>query len=137
MPVIAGTERAIVETVIALLEELRERERRPTRFLVFDKGKYCFVAAEAIDWIEAADNYVVLHTGTRKYLVRETMSNMEAKLEPHRFIRIRRSAIVNIDRVDTIESYSGTEYRVVLIDGTTLVSGRRFKENLRAMILRG
>ncbi len=132
-----GDDRVIAESVVALLEELREREKRPARFLVFHKGKYCFVAADSIDWIEAADNYVVLHAGTRQYLVRETMSNMESRLEPGRFIRIRRSAIVNVDRVATVEPYSGTEYRIVLFDGTMLVSGRRFKENLRTMILRG
>ncbi|HEX6574615.1 MAG TPA: LytTR family DNA-binding domain-containing protein, partial [Gemmatimonadaceae bacterium] len=121
----------------SLLSSIKESSNRPSRFLVNDKRKYSFIQAADIDWVEAADNYVILHVGEKQYFVRDTMSSMESRLEGERFMRIHRSAIINVDSVKSIEPWSGTEFRFVLNDGTTLISGRRYRERLRSVLLRG
>src|SRR5262249_23756860 len=71
----------------------------PRRFLVKGDGQMYFVAVNDIDWIEAYGNYVRLHVGKSVHLIRETLGNIERKLDPSRFARVHRSSIVNLDRV--------------------------------------
>jgi two-component system, LytTR family, response regulator len=67
----------------------------PSRIVVRDRGRIIFLDAEEIDWIESADYYVELHVGPRTYLHRESMAALEGRLDPQRFVRIHRTAIVN------------------------------------------
>jgi two-component system LytT family response regulator len=97
-------------------------------------AQYVFVRTEDIDWIESADNYVTLHVGGRKHLLRETVTRMEERLDPDRFLRIRHSTIVNLEKVQAIKVWSGTEYQMVLNDGTTVLSSRRYRPRIRAML---
>src|SRR5262249_19019542 len=94
------------------------------------KGAY-FVAAAEIEWVDTASNYVRLHTGTRLHLVRETMTAFETRLDPERFMRIHRSAIVRIDQVVRIEPEGHGRYRVTLRDGTVLLSSPRYGGSIR------
>ena len=83
----------------AVLAELRPAAEYPARFVVRDaKGLY-FVRADEIDHVDADGNYVGLWARGRRHLLRETMKGIEAKLDPARFVRVHRSAIVNVDRV--------------------------------------
>lgn len=118
----------------ALVRSLAAREPFPDRFLVKAGAEYVFVRAADVDWIEAADNYVVLHAGDRKHMVRTSLSAFQKQLSPRRFLRIHRSAVVNLDRVRAIRPYSGVEYEVVLICGRTLLTGRRYREHVRASL---
>ena len=70
-----------------------------SRFFVVDGAKHTFVEAQAIDWIEAADYYACLHASGKRYLVRETIQHLVETLDPTRFVRVHRSAIVNVERV--------------------------------------
>ena len=87
-------------------------------------GRVELVDVAAIDWIEAADNYVVLHAGGRTHVLRETMARLEQRLDPEQFVRIHRSAIVRLDRVVRLESASRGDYDVTLRDGTRLTLSR-------------
>ncbi len=69
------------------------------RFFVVDGVKHTFVEAHEIDWIEAADYYACLHVGGKRYLVRQTIQRFAGTLDPTRFLRVHRSAIVNVERV--------------------------------------
>ena len=69
-----------------------------------------------IDWVEAADNYVNLHTGSESHLLRETMKAMESKLPPEQFVRISRSAIVNVEHVKELHPLFHGEYERQLED---------------------
>jgi two-component system LytT family response regulator len=90
----------------------------PDRFVVKSGGRVRFVKAEDIEWVEAAGNYVRLHTGETAPLVRKTMKEMEEALDGDRFLRIHRSTIVNVDCVEEMRPYgSNGEYVVVLRDG--------------------
>ena len=120
----------------ALLETVRAPLEYPARFMVRTGGQYLFVPAAEIEWIESADNYVSLHAGKRAYLLRDTLGGMEEKLDPARFVRIRASAIVNFDFVTAMRPWSGTEYELVLRDGTRLVSSRRYRDRVRAFFTR-
>ena len=76
------------------------------------------VSVNDIEWIEAADYYVCLHAGGKSHLVRESIRKLETKLDPHKFLRLHRSAIVNIDHVREIHREGRTEGWVVLSSGT-------------------
>jgi two-component system LytT family response regulator len=118
----------------ALLAELRARRRYAERLLIRTGSEISFVTVAEIDWIDAADNYVRLHAQQRTYLMRETMKALEARLDPERFLRVHRSAIVHLDRVVRMEPYFHGEYVLTLRDGTKLTASRSYSARLRAMI---
>ena len=75
-----------------------------------------------------------IHTKSEAHLLRESMKNMEAKLDPKTFVRIHRSAIVNIDRIKELEPWFHGEYIVIMRDGTRLTASRVFSDRLSALI---
>jgi len=112
----------------ALLAELRGAPLRPERLLVRTGGRVLFVAVEEIDWIEAAGNYVRLHTGNRTHLLRDTMAGIASKLDPRRFLRIHRSTIVNADRIRELQPWFHGDHLVILEDGKQLTLSRTFRD---------
>ena len=125
--------RPIDPGLVSLLEELRDR-RRSDRLVVKTGGRVIFLRTEDIDWVEASGNYVRLHVGSDAHLLRESMKNMERRLDPSTFVRIHRSAIVNVDRIKELEPWFHGEYIVILRDGTRLTSSRVFSDRLNALI---
>jgi two-component system, LytTR family, response regulator len=108
-----------------------ERARRPLDRLVVKAGGVTrFLAVAEVDWIEAADVYVTLHTAGKEILYRAALSEMAERLDARRFVRIHRSAIVNIDSVAQLEPLSHGEFDVVLKDGTRLRLSRTYKSHL-------
>jgi two-component system LytT family response regulator len=105
-----------------------------SRFLIKEASRVFFVKAEEIDWIEAADYYVNLHVGAKTHLLRETMSDLENKLDPAGFLRIHRSAIVNLHRVKEVQTRPGGEYVAVLKNGTQLKLSRSRREQLESLL---
>ena len=89
-----------------------------------------FVTVDEIDWIEARDNYVCLHAGTERHLVRLSLSALESKLDPTRFVRVHRSAIVRFDRIREIQGVGQGSHRLVLRDGTQLPIGETYRNRL-------
>jgi len=118
----------------AVLADLRRPPAQPERFTVKSAGRVVFVRTADIDWIGAADNYAELHVGSATHLLHETLSALEARLDPQRFIRVHRSRIINVDRVRELRSLSHGEYEVILHDGTRLLSARGYRERLRRLI---
>jgi two-component system, LytTR family, response regulator len=104
------------------------------RFAVKVDGDIYFVRADDIDWIDSAGNYVALHAGGRKHLIRDTIKSVESKLDPRKFIRVHRSTIINLDRLKKLQPYFHGEYVVTLTDGTTLTSSRGYSDRLRALL---
>lgn len=117
-----------------LRAELRAHRRRSARIAVKTGGKVVFLRAEEIDWIEAAGNYVKLHVGSESHLFRESMKNMEARLDTETFVRIHRSAIVNVDRIRELQPWFHGEYVVILQDGMRLMASRVFSDRLDRLI---
>ena len=107
---------------------------RCERIAIRDGARTVFIALSDIDWIEAADYYVQLHVGARSYLHREPMRDLEARLDPRRFVRIHRSAIVALDRVAELRPSAHGDHCVRLRDGTELKLSRARRGQLRAML---
>ena len=118
----------------ALLETARRDHDYLRRLVVPTGHRSVFIRTEQVDWIEAERNYIRLHVGGRAYLMRENLSRIASALDPTTFCRIHRSTIVNIDRIQAVESLFRGEYLVVLHDGTKLTSGRSYRGNLHAIM---
>ena len=95
------------------------------------------VKLDDIDWMEAADNYVCLHAGRETHVVRQTMSELESQLDPARFLRVHRSAIVNLDRIRELQPWFRGDYRIILRDGTELTLTKNHREKMEAQLLLG
>ena len=118
-----------------LAELLADRKRtEPARFLVRERDKSVVIDAGDIDWIEAADYYVQLHVGAKAYLHREPMRDLEARLDPRRFMRIHRSAIVALDRIAELRPSAHGDHCVRLRDGTELKLSRARRGRLRTLL---
>ncbi len=115
----------------SLLDRLDEKGGKKTRLLVKSPGKVLFVRFEDIDYIEAAGNYVRVHVDQKTHLRRETMSNIEKVLDPEQFLRIHRSTIVNLDRIQELQPLFHGEYAVILLDGTQLTLSRGYRDKLQ------
>lgn len=105
-----------------------------SRFPVKSAGDIYFIRADEIDWIDAAGNYTALHVAGKKHLIRDTMKSVESKLDPRKFVRVHRSAIINLDRLRKLQPYFHGEYVVTLQDGTTISSSRGYSDRLRALL---
>lgn len=117
-----------------LLGELRARKRRAARIVVRTGGKTVFLRTDEVDWVEASGNYVRLHAKGEAFVLRDSMKNMEVKLDPDLFVRIHRSAIVNVDRIRELQPWFHGEYVVILQDGTKLMASRVFSDRLDRLI---
>lgn len=100
------------------------------RLAIKSGDRVTLLKTREIDWIEGAGVYVRLHVGKKSHLLRETLSNLEAQLDPDQFVRIHRSTIVNVERVRELKSYFHGEYIVYLHDGTQLKLSRSYREKL-------
>jgi two-component system LytT family response regulator len=113
------------------LRSMRPQRLLPARFLVRRGRQMQFVRADDIDWLEAQGNYVRLHIAGRAHLLRETMSAMETKLDAEAFVRVHRSAIVNIDRVAQIEPHVHGEFAITMKDGARMTTSAAHSPKLR------
>jgi two-component system LytT family response regulator len=118
------------DRLLSLLGNLRREQEMPDRFIIKSGGRVVFLRVEEIDWMSTVGNYVRLHVGRESHLMRETMSGMESKLNPDRFMRIHRSTIVNLDRVKEVQPWAKGEYVVIMRDGNRLIMSRRYRERL-------
>lgn len=119
--------------LLQVMQELKPSNKYATRIAIRSTSKIYFLQVMDIDWIESAGNYVDIHAGNQTHLLRETMGNLEAKLDPEHFIRIHRSAIVNINRIIDIQP-SGYDFAVRLHNGKSLNMSRKYKEKLNHLI---
>ncbi len=104
------------------------------RFVAKNGSRITLVNVEDVEWIEAADNYVELHTGAKTHLVRETLSDVEQRLNPDQFLRIRHSTIVNVRLIRELEPLFNGEYLIRLTNGTELNSSRRYRRRLAVLL---
>lgn len=92
----------------------------PTRLLIRDGSKDAFVNVAEIEWIEAADYYSCIHIGKKEYLLRESIRRLSEQLDPNSFVRIQRSAMVNVEHVREIQHDGRVDGWVVLASGHRL-----------------
>lgn len=121
------------ERLLSLLSDLKAEREYPQRLVLKTAGRVYFIKTSDIDWIEAAGNYVKLHIGKDTHLLRETMNNTEAKLDPEKFLRIHRSSLVNIDRIKELNPLFNGDYLVILEGNTELTLSRNYHDRLREL----
>lgn len=125
---------AAVQRARKLIDSGQPRERR-TRIAAKSGDRTLLVRVEDIDWIEPVSNYAKLHSAGNVFYVRTTMSALEEELDPNRFVRIHRSAIVNVDRIaEVAKSVRQGDFVVVLRDGHRLDMQRSYAARLRALV---
>ena len=101
------------------------------RFTVTRSGRTSVVNVDDVDWIESDGNYVSLHVGPQRHLVRGTLTATATQLDPTRFVRIHRRFIVNVTRVRGVEPWLGGDSLLLLHDGQKLRLSRNFKQDFR------
>ena len=104
--------------------------RPRVRIIVPTAGGDLVLDAAEIDWIGADDYYAAVYARGRRHLIRESLSSFEARLDPVSFVRVHRSAIVNLDRVRELRAEPSGESVVVLRDGTRVPVSRRRREHV-------
>jgi two-component system LytT family response regulator len=126
----ARFERALDRAKQTLIRN-RQAPKKLERLAIKSAGQIAFVKLVDIDWIEAADYYACLHVGSKTHLLRRSMAELEQALDPNVFVRIHRSAIVNLERVRGMRVAEDGEYDVLLEDGTKLRLSRRYRKELQ------
>ena len=124
----------IEERLIGLLAELHGKGQYLERIIVRSGGRILILRTDDVDWLEAASNYVRIHAGGREYLLRETMTNLESRLDPAQFVRIHRSTIVRLNRIKELEPLFQGDYVLILEDGTRLTSSRGYRDRLQELL---
>jgi two-component system LytT family response regulator len=107
-----------------LVREARPRTGPAERILIRDGANVHVLPADAIDYVEAQDDYVAFKSAGKQYLKDQTLAAVEALLDPARFVRIHRSFILNIDRIAKVELYAKDSRMATLRDGTRLPVSR-------------
>ncbi|HZS61617.1 MAG TPA: LytTR family DNA-binding domain-containing protein [Gemmatimonadaceae bacterium] len=105
------------------------------RLVVRDGDRLSFVEIDHVEWFESAGNYVQVHSGGKTYTMRGTMDRIAQRIGGRdTFVRVRRSAIVNLRAVATLERYSRSAYVVHLKNGTKIISSRYYQPGLRRLL---
>lgn len=114
----------LAEVLAMVGDESARKTAEPARLSIHTEGRVQLVEIDTIQWIEAADQYVELHTTEGTHLMRHSMAALENSLDPERFLRIHRSAIVALSCIKTLESLPGGGARVLVGEGTWLPVSR-------------
>ncbi|HTO74192.1 MAG TPA: LytTR family DNA-binding domain-containing protein [Gemmatimonadales bacterium] len=129
-------DRALAGTagLAGLVGILNERSPWLERLLVRERGRTEVIAVDEIDWFEAADNYVRLHLGNRREVIRETLGGLERRLDPSRFCRVHRSAILNLARVLRLSVEQSGDAEAMLRSGASVPVSRASRRALEAAL---
>lgn len=119
--------------IIGLLQVIASPRKYLKRLAVRSAGKTVFVDVQDIDWIEAAENYVQLHTGRAGHLLHVPLNTLEKSLDPDNFLRVHRSIIVNVKRIKELQPGPHGEYVITLQNDVRLQSGRSYNEKVKAL----
>jgi two-component system, LytTR family, response regulator len=122
--------RSVDASLASFARMLGERPRYLSRLSVRSGGRIVLVDLASVDWIEAEDNYVRLHAGAHSHLHRDSLTALEAQLDPERFVRIHRSAILQIDRIAEIHPATHGDMDIVLRTGKVLPLSRTFRDRV-------
>jgi two-component system LytT family response regulator len=112
----------------------RAPEQKLERVVVKDGTKVHIIPIEKLDYVEAQDDYIALHSEKKNYLKQQTISSIEGQLDPKSFVRIHRSYVVNLERIARIEPYTKDSRVAVLTDGTQLPVSRSGHAKLKALL---
>ncbi len=116
-----------------LLQMVNQEKKYLQRILVNSRSRFFFIPTKEIHYISAEEKYLQLHTEKDQFLIRETMSHLEKRLDPEKFTRIHRSYIINLDFTKEIQPWSHGDCLVILKNGTKLPLSRKFRGKIFKM----
>jgi two-component system LytT family response regulator len=119
-----------IDGIKLIIDELKKENKYISRLLVNVGTKYFFINTADIIFISAEEKYIMIHAEKGKYLLRETMNNIESSLDPSKFYRVHRSFIVNIEFIKEMQPWSHGDYVIILKNGEKVQMSRRYKERL-------
>lgn len=120
--------------IAGLAAEARAPGTKADRVLIRDGGDVHVIPMARIDYVEAQDDYVCFRAEGKRYLKQQTLADVEAALDPARFVRIHRSYILNVDRLAKLELYAKDSHAAILRDGTRLPVSRSGYSRLNTLI---
>jgi two-component system LytT family response regulator len=132
----AGSREALAERLDRVLQLMAANRPRPDRLLVRHDRALHFLRVDEIEWIESQGNYVRFHAGAQAHTVRDTLTRVEARLDPDVFVRIRRTAIVNVARIARLDPWEKDEHVVVMAGGARIAVGRGYGTRLADVVAR-
>ena len=103
----------------------------PEKIAIKDGGETTLVETPDIDWVDAAGDYMCIHANDETHVMRITMKELEAQLDPINFQRVHRSTIVNLDRVTKVCSHLNGEFHLILVNGVSIKMSRSYKEKVK------
>ena len=118
----------------ALLEDISTGPKFVKRLTIKLTGRTILLPTDEIDWVETHGNYVKVHAGRESHLIRGTMQSLEMKLNPEKFVRVHRSAIVNVEKIKEIYPRSNGDQDLVLHNGQQLMLSRHYRDKFFALL---
>jgi two-component system LytT family response regulator len=118
----------------AMLEDIKASSKFLKRLTIKLTGHTILLPTDEIDWIESYGNYLKVHAGRESHLIRGTMQSLEVKLDPETFVRVHRSAIVNIEKIKEIYPRSNGDQDLVLQNGQQLMLSRKYRDRFLAAL---
>jgi two-component system, LytTR family, response regulator len=122
------------EKLLHVLQDTPKSTRYLPRLVVRDNGRTLLLRTTDVEWIEAADYYAKIHIAGKSHLLRETMNELEARLDPDVFFRVHRSAIVNLEKVKEIQPYTRGEHVVIMHSGAKVRLSRGRRDKLEELL---
>jgi two-component system, LytTR family, response regulator len=130
---ISGQREASLAGKLQLLLEMKE-SKWPERLAFRNGDGFSLVPVDTVDWIESANNYVVLHCGGKQHIMGDTLTHLESTLSPDKFLRIHRCRMVNVSRIASVRPFLSGTYQLELHNGTRLSSGKQYSDAVRGLI---
>jgi two-component system LytT family response regulator len=127
-------DREIARRILDYLSKEGAELKNDKRLVIKAGGRVVFLETDEIDWIDADANYVRLYAGKESYSLRQSIGNLSQRLDPNQFVRIHRSAIVNVSKIKELQPCNSGEYIVVLKNGRELSCSRGYRGGLQALI---
>jgi two-component system LytT family response regulator len=112
------------------VKSITEKKIFVERIVVKEQGRILYLPVKEIQWIESAANYLSLYSGQGTFTLRETLTNIEKKLDPEIFRRIHRSVIVRLTEIREVKQWLNEDYIIILKNGTQLSVGRSYKKEV-------
>jgi two-component system, LytTR family, response regulator len=122
------------DRIFAFIENMQKKASYAGRIVARKDNRIYFLKVEEIDWIKADGRHVSVQTGDQSFLVRQSIGELEGRLNPEKFIRIHRSVIVNVDQICEMQPWFHGDYRVFLANGTELLLSRNRRDKLHSLL---
>ena len=120
----------VTEKLSRLLEDIHDGKKYPDRIMIKTPGRITFLNVGEVDWIEAQGDYICIHAKGKKHLIRDRISEIEARLDPGLFARVHRSAIVCLARIKEMQPLFSGEYSIILFSGDKLTLSRSYRDRV-------